>query len=413
MTHTKSAKRRAKGTGSLRNLGGGRYKFAIELDGHQLARTFRAANDTEANKATGPLRVELEARYAARKGVGGAERADRQRWTVERYSAYYFEQWAPYHLSDTARARYLSIHTHQIIPNIGRMRMAEVTPSDLAAMYQRLSSKGARRRGGDGPLSGQTIATCHNVVRALFTFACDIERDFPSNPATSKAARPHVDRTGRRPNTLDVAQEEAFVARVAVEAPHIALPVMLSAYLGTRRGETVGLRWADVDWDGRTITVRRAVSFTQASGLCIKDTKTHKERTIPLDNYTLERLRAAQREQRADRLRFGRGWQGAATPSDDYISPLPDGSVMRPDVFGAFFRTFCKQQKIAGITLHGLRHTWVSQMIALGFDAVTIAAMSGHSPDVLLKTYAHAFDSRKREAMDALAAARETARAAV
>jgi hypothetical protein len=51
-------------------------------------------------------------------------------------------------------------------------------------------------------------------------------------------------------------------------------------------------------------------------------------------------------------------------------------------------------------------------MIALGFDAVTIAAMTGHSPDVLLKTYAHAFDKRKREAVDKLGAARQAARQA-
>jgi len=51
-------------------------------------------------------------------------------------------------------------------------------------------------------------------------------------------------------------------------------------------------------------------------------------------------------------------------------------------------------------------------MIALGFDAVTIASMSGHSPDVLLTTYAHAFDGRKREAMDALAEARKQAQTA-
>jgi hypothetical protein len=51
-------------------------------------------------------------------------------------------------------------------------------------------------------------------------------------------------------------------------------------------------------------------------------------------------------------------------------------------------------------------------MIDLGFDAVTIAAMSRHSPDVLPTTYAHAFDTRKREAMDALGKARNEARAA-
>jgi hypothetical protein len=38
--------------------------------------------------------------------------------------------------------------------------------------------------------------------------------------------------------------------------------------------------------------------------------------------------------------------------------------------------------------------------------------MSGHSPEVLLTVYAHAFDTRKREAMDALGAARKAVRAA-
>jgi integrase len=85
---------------------------------------------------------------------------------------------------------------------------------------------------------------------------------------------------------------------------------------------------------------------------------------------------------------------------------------MRPDTFGLAFRTLCKQHKVVGMTPHLLRHAWVSQMIALGFDAVTIAAMSGHSPDVLLRIYAHAFDARKREAMDALGEARKAARAA-
>jgi len=40
-------------------------------------------------------------------------------------------------------------------------------------------------------------------------------------------------------------------------------------------------------------------------------------------------------------------------------------------------------------------------MISLGYDAVTIASMSGHSPDVLLRIYGHAFEKRRREAVDA------------
>jgi len=65
------------------------------------------------------------------------------------------------------------------------------------------------------------------------------------------------------------------------------------------------------------------------------------------------------------------------------------------------------------VTPQVLRHTFVSQLISLGFDTVTIASMSGHSADVLLKVYAHAFDKRKREAMDALGEARTAAKKAV
>jgi integrase len=158
--------------------------------------------------------------------------------------------------------------------------------------------------------------------------------------------------------------------------------------------------------------VRRAVSDTVADGLKVKSTKTGKQRTIPLDSHTLEELKRIQAAQRKERIRFGAGWRGAASPTEDYIAAEADGALMAPHVFGNAFRTLCKLQGTPGATLHSLRHAWVSQMIALGFDAVTISAMSGHSPEVLLTVYAHAFDTRKRDAMEALGEARKAARIA-
>jgi len=85
---------------------------------------------------------------------------------------------------------------------------------------------------------------------------------------------------------------------------------------------------------------------------------------------------------------------------------------MSPDNYSHAFHGFATDHGFGHITPQVLRHAWVSQMISLGFDAVTIASMSGHSADVLLTIYAHAFDTRKREAMDALAQARKQARKA-
>lgn len=161
-----------------------------------------------------------------------------------------------------------------------------------------------------------------------------------------------------------------------------------------------------------TVTVQRSVSQTKDEGVTVKSTKTGKARAIPLDAHTVKELRAIQREQRERRLAYGSGWQGGKTPDEDYISTTPAGGVIAPETFGQSVRTVAERNKLEHITPHILRHSWVSQMIALGFDAVTISAMSGHSPDVLLTTYAHAFDTRKREAVDALGKAREEARAA-
>lgn len=402
--------RRTYGSGSLTHLGGNRYRFQIRAEGKMLSRVFAAASATEANKSAGAIRLDLLDGYEKRRDTEGAERAVRQTWTVERYVKHYMARWGRAKLADTTRTRYDSIFRNQVCPHIGKLRMSEITPSHLSAMYEALASPKSRKR-GDGALSGGTIATVHNVVRSLFSFAVEIEGDLPTNPAASRAARPRVEKTPKPRRGLSVAEVETFVKRVSEKAPDIAVPVMLSAYLGTRRGETVGLRWSDVDFDAATITVRRSVSRTVADGVRVKGTKTGKERTIPLDPHTLSELKRVQREQRRARLAFGRGWKGAKSAVEDYIVTLEHGEGMPPNLFSNRFRTFCKQEGLT-ITPHLLRHAWVSQMIALGFDAVTIAAMSGHSPDVLLKVYAHAFDARKREAMEALGDARKAARVA-
>lgn len=104
---------------------------------------------------------------------------------------------------------------------------------------------------------------------------------------------------------------ERFVTLAREQAPNIAVSVMLAAYLGTRRGETLALRWCDLDADAGEITVRQAVTQTPTYGVAVKTTKTRKQRVIPLDADTLATLKTVQREQREQRMALGKAWQGA------------------------------------------------------------------------------------------------------
>jgi len=401
--------RRAKGSGSLRHLGGERWQLTVKTGGKRHSRVFKARNGTEAERQGAAVRVALMEDVRHVRTSEDADREERQRWTVERYVAHYFDKWAPYNLAATTRRRYRQISKNQVIPHIGKRRMAEVTPSDLAHLYATLAQPGSSKRKGK-TLSGLTIWHVHRFIEAVYTFAVEVDGDFETNPA--RKTKPNVVRESRKPPAVDVAEVERLLAATKEGEPDLYSLLMVPAHLGTRRGETVALRWADVDFEGGSVTIRRSAAHTKADGMIVKSTKTGKVRTIPLAPDTLGELKALMKAQREHRIAQGPAWQGASSPADDYVCAAADGSVMNPDNYSHAFRDLAVRHGFAHITPHVLRHAWVSQMIALGFDAVTIASMSGHSPDVLLTTYAHAFDARKREAMNALAEARKQARAA-
>ena len=424
-----TAQRRPKGTGSVRHKGGDRWQVTVKLDGTCLTRVFRAPNQTAANRAADGVRMELMAEHKRHALSSGTVREQRRRWTVERYANYYLDEWAPKNLAATTLARYREVVKAQIVPHLGKKRMAEVTVADVVKMQAALATDGHRFGGG---LSKGTITKVHNVLGAIFTYAVDIEKDFPTNPVHDKAAKPHVqaaegarEGAGER-RALSLAEVGRFVELArSEEPPEVFAAILLSARLGLRRGEALGVQWQDVDFDAKRVTICRAVAQAtqkrvaegdkRTTKTVTKTTKTTLVRHIPIGDDLCAELRAIQVRQAALRLAADpqapegapeapHRWQGGKTPAQDHVAARPNGALLEPEAYTSRFRALCKRHKIV-LSPHGLRHSWCSNMIALGYDAVNIASMSGHSPDVLLKVYAHAFDCRKREAIDAFDAA--------
>lgn len=399
-------KRRAKGAGSLRHLDGDRWQVSVNdkrLGRH--SRVFRARNRTEAERKSPQVVTALIEDVERSQTTRDASREERRQWTVEQYFAHYFEVWAPYHLAATTRQRYQYLAKFQITPNIGQKKMAELTPSDLMRLYEKLGEEGASHSTGKA-LSAHTIWNTRVVIQALYTFAINVQGDFETNPA--KTAKPRIAREGRRAPAVDVAEVERLIALARQDEALYPL-VFIPVRLGTRRGETLGLRWSDIDFERKSVTVRRSVCQTIAEGVEVKSTKTKKVRDIPLDPDTLAELRTMMKAQKEQRLLHGQGWKGAESAADDYVCARADGSLLPPLDYANVYRSFANRHSCQHLTPHVLRHAWISQLIALGFDAVTIASMAGHSADVLLTSYAHAFDARKRAAIDALADARKHA----
>jgi integrase len=149
--------------------------------------------------------------------------------------------------------------------------------------------------------------------------------------------------------------------------------VRVATYAGLRRGELVALRWRDVDFVGRKITVRRALSGETE----VRSTKSRRARQVPLPAQAAEALeRLCRREE--------------FTGADDYVFASRVGRRLDPS---ALRRRFERARDAAGLEplrFHDLRHTYGSLLVAGGIDLPSVKAAMGHSHITTTERYLHA-----------------------
>jgi integrase len=168
-----------------------------------------------------------------------------------------------------------------------------------------------------------------------------------------------------------------------------------SAALGARRGEVLALRWSDLK-DGR-FTISRSLTQTK-NGLEFKGTKSEKPRVIRVPASTLLKLEAHRQQQNTFRSQFGPDYKTDL----DLIFANPDGSPLRPDSISATVSLLFRRLKLPkGTSLHSLRHTHTSHLLANGVPLPVVSARLGHSSvKVTAEIYSHMINGQDDDAAD-------------
>lgn len=207
-----------------------------------------------------------------------------------------------------------------------------------------------------GILSG----ACKRAVRWRWLGANPIAQAEPPSPA----------RPDPRPPTPDQA---ARIATAAWRDLDWGMLVWLALMTGARRGELCALRWDRLDFTAGVLTIRASIAQSGAK-TWEKDTKTHQQRRITLDDQTLALLRAYLRRcnERAESLGF-------ELPADARVFSLsPDGSTwLKPDSVGQRYARMCARLGW-DMNIHQLRHYSATELIAAGVDVRTVAGRLGH-----------------------------------
>lgn len=185
--------------------------------------------------------------------------------------------------------------------------------------------------------------------------------------------------------------EHKRLAHMALEKQDI--PALLGLYTGMRLGEICALKWSDIDWSQKTVTVRRTVQRIAAGKktgpktvLSVGSPKSsHSCRTLPMPDFMLEILKTAQ--------------QTGASP---YIL----GSRDRPADPRTIQRRFQRLLLACGISdahFHTLRHSFATGLVEMGVDIKTVSTLLGHSSTrITLDFYAHSLPDNQRQAVELL-----------
>ena len=301
-------------------------------------------------------------------------------------------------LAPKTLARYKAMLDQRIFPEFGHVRLSDINRNHIVKLYESLSQDGARLDGKDGGLSGKTILHHHRLLSKIFNTAVlwELISSSPMKmvkpPKANRNIAPFYDDEQvltliTHLNTLDESQYKYKVL------------TMLALFTGMRRGELMGLEWKDIDYEKRTIDIRRTSQYLPGKGIFTKEPKTElSTRVITIPDTIVALLRDYQKRQASERRKLANLWK-----STDRLFTTWDGAPMNPDTITDWFGKFIKKHNLPHVTFHGLRHTNVSLLIAEGVDVRTIASRVGHAnPTTTLNLYSHMLQKSDQMAADSL-----------
>lgn len=252
---------------------------------------------------------------------------------------------------------------HRLGHLFGGKRVDTITPKDVETFRDQLAEE-------TSPATANRHLT---LLRAIFRRAI---RDEKMGSSPFRAVE-FLKENNTRVRYLTPSEEQ----RLLKALPYLLWPlVVVAIHTGMRKGELLNLRWQDVDFYSKTITIRRA--------------KAGEGRRLPMNDVVRETLM----ELRKQRIRQGKA------KGRELLSPYVFCATHGGHMFNLKREWYhaLKQAKIHDLHFHDLRHTFASRLVMAGVDLYRVQTLLGHKTPMMTLRYAHLSPAHLREAVAVL-----------
>lgn len=283
---------------------------------------------------------------------------------------------------ERTRLRYSEVVKHHLIPHIGELEMAEVTPLVLQQMVTGLTANGNLRTGG--ALSANTVNVIITVIQSALRVAYQL--GYIPEYTADRVRRPRAAEKGIECFTLK--EQKKIEAAVLADRRPKMFGVVLCLYTGLRIGELLALTWSDVDFSKGELTVSKSCHDSRKDGRYCRLTEAPKtptsRRIVPIPRQLLPLLREQKKKS-----------SSAFVVGEDKVKTVRS--------YQYSFTLLLRRLDIPHRGFHALRHTFATRALECGMDVKTLSEILGHkNPAVTLNRYVHSLMPHKHEMMNRL-----------
>ena len=312
-----------------------------------------------------------------------ARRSASSTWSLGEY----LEQWL---IGEAAHVSPATLRTYRVaigrvVDGLGDIPLSRLSGADVAAWPQHLLHPDDGGRG----LSPATVRNTRAVFHKALSDAVRLE-SLDRNPVAATDPPANV---ARKTTGVWTAEElRRFLDHVSTH--RLSLAFRLLATTGMRRGELLGLRWADVDWDRGALSVVRSLGLVDGVLVMSPGKTATSRRLVFLDAATVDDLRAY----------FHRAIEADAAGDRDPVFAARGGGLVHPDSFSNTFDRLVAAAGVPRVRLHDLRHTYATLALQAGMHPVVLAERLGHSSvATTMDLYAHVTPAISRDGADIVA----------
>lgn len=429
---------------SIRKRGNG-YQITVSLGydsvGKKISETSTFTPDStmtelQQKKALDKYAYEFEQKVISGKYLDG------EKMTLYDFIERWFIEYGEKQLEGHTLEQYKRVLYRLVIPHIGHFKIAKVTPMHITSFYNQLTEDGMRLDNKSGGYNPNSIQKFHIILSSVFSTAVSWTV-IDTNPC-NKATLPKNKKTSDDINYFTPEQTMIFIELLndkytwtckahertddtgktyhvneykesKVIETQFKLFFYFALFCGMRKGEVLALQWKDIDFIDNKVNITKSVSYVN-NEMIIKEPKTKNSiRIISIPDFMMNIVKQHYQEQSAKVYTLDDAWNNP----HGYLFTQWNGKLMDFTTPYHKLKTLIRlhnaevanNDSLSGeekndlvlpdISLHGLRHTSATLLIANNKDIVTVAHRLGHAkPSTTMNIYAHALKKKDEETND-------------